>query len=105
MKLSKIIFGKWAFRKVYSIGERRKPINKALFEVWSVELANFTPEEQKRAELRKRDIFQEFTKLMNDDETFVAAITSATGDKGRVNYRYNKIHELLNKCISDDYKD
>ena len=105
MKLSKIIFGKWAFRKVYSIKERRKPINKALFEVWSVELANFTPEEQKRAELRKRDIFQEFTKLMNDDETFVAAITSATGDKGRVNYRYNKIHELLNKCISDDYKD
>ena len=105
MKLSKIIFGKWAFRKVYSIEERRKPINKALFEVWSVELANFTPEEQKRAELRKKDIFQEFTKLMNDDETFVAAITSATGDKGRVNYRYNKIHELLNKCISDDYKD
>lgn len=105
MKLSKIIFSKWAFRKVYSIEERRKPINKALFEVWSVELANFTPEEQKRAELRKRDIFQEFTKLMNDDETFVAAITSATGDKGRVNYRYNKIHELLNKCISDDYKD
>lgn len=105
MKLSKIIFGKWAFRKVYSIEERRKPINKALFEVWSVELANFTPEEQKRAELRKRNIFQEFTKLMNDDETFVAAITSATGDKGRVNYRYNKIHELLNKCISDDYKD
>lgn len=105
MKLSKIIFGKWAFRKVYSIEERRKPINKALFEVWSVELANFTPEEQKRAELRKREIFQEFTKLMNDDETFVAAITSATGDKGRVNYRYNKIHELLNKCISDDYKD
>lgn len=105
MKLSKIIFGKWAFRKVYSIEERRKPINKALFEVWSVELASFTPEEQKRAESRKRDIFQEFAKLMNDDETFVAAITSATGDKGRVNYRYNKIHELLNKCISDDYKD
>ena len=87
MKLSKIIFGKWAFRKVYSIEERRKPINKALFEVWSVELASFTPEEQKRAKSRKRDIFQEFTKLMNDDETFVAAITSATGDKGRVNYR------------------
>ena len=105
MKLSKIIFGKWAFRKVYSTDERRKPINKALFEVWSVELANLTMEEQKRAILRKTSIFQEFIKLMNTDNTFEAAITSATGDKGRVNYRYNKIHEILYKCISDDYKD
>lgn len=104
MKLSKIIFGKWAFRKVYSTDDRRKPINKALFEVWSVELANLTLEEQKCAVSRKKSIFQEFIKLMNTDNTFVAAITSATGDKGRVNYRYNKIHEILYKCISDDYK-
>lgn len=104
MKLSKIIFDKWAFRKVYSITERRKPINKALFEVWSVELANLTIEEQERAVSRKGVIFQEFTELMNNDDTFVAAITSATGDRGRVNYRYNRIHEILYKCISDDYK-
>ena len=44
-------------------------------------------------------------KLMNSDDTFVAAITSATGDKGRVNYRYNKVHEILYKCLSNDYKD
>lgn len=105
MKLSKIIFGKWAFRKVYSINERRKPINKALFEVWSVELANLTIEEQKRAISRKKSIFHEFIKLMNTDNMFVAAITSATGDKGRVIYRYNKIHEILYKYTSDDYKD
>lgn len=105
MKLSKIIFGKWAFRKVYSTDERRKPINKALFEVWSVELANLTMEDQKRAISSKKSIFQEFIKLMNTDNTFEATITSATGDKGRVNYRYNKIHEILYKCISDDYKD
>ncbi len=105
MKLSKIIFDRWAFRKVYSTEERRKPINKALFEVWSVELANLTMEEQERATLHKEDIFREFTKLMNNDDMFVASITSATGDKGRVNYRYNKIHEILYKCISDDYKD
>ncbi len=105
MKLSKTIFGKWAFRKVYSTEERRKPINKALFEVWSVELANLTMEERERAVFHKKDIFKEFVKLMNNDATFVAAITSATGDKGRVNYRYNKIHEILYKCISNDYKD
>ena len=105
MKLSKIIFDKWAFRKVYSTDERRKPINKALFEVWSVELAKLTVEEQNRAISCKESIFQEFIKLMNTDNTFVAAVTSATGDRGRVNYRYNRIHEILYKCISNDYKD
>lgn len=104
MKLSTIIFGKWAFRKVYSTSERRKPINKALFEVWSVELANLTSKEQKCAVLCKDAIFQEFIELMNRDNTFVAAITSATGDKGRVNYRYNAIHEILHKSINNDYK-
>lgn len=104
MKLSKIIFGKWAFRKVYSKEERRKPINKALFEVWSVVLANLNPEEQKRIISYKEEIFQDFTNLMNNDNMFVASITSATGDKGRVNYRYNSIREILSKYISDDYK-
>lgn len=104
MKLSKIIFDKWAFRKVYSTNERRKPINKALFEVWSVELANLTIDEQTLARRHKIDIFNMFINLMNSDDTFVAAITSATGDRGRVNYRYNRIHEILYKCISNDYK-
>lgn len=103
MRLSKIIFGKWAFRKVYSTMERRKPINKALFEVWSVELANLTQIERKHAILKKEAIFQEFVKLMNTDETFVASITSATGDKGRVNYRYNCIRKILNNSLSNDY--
>lgn len=100
MKLSKTIFDKWAFRKVYSISDRRKPINKALFEVWSVELANLTISEQ-NVVVKNRDlIFQEFIDLMNTDNTFVASITSATGDKGRVNYRYKKIHEILSKYTS-----
>ena len=103
MKLSKKIFGKWAFRKVFSKTERRKPINKALFEVWSVELANLTIDEQERAILKKDLIFQNFIKIMNNDDTFVAAITSATGDKGRVNYRYNKIHEIIQNSISYDH--
>ena len=70
MKLSKIIFGKWAFRKVYSKEERRKPINKALFEVWSVVLANLNPEEQKRIISYKEEIFQDFTNLMNDENAY-----------------------------------
>ncbi len=99
MNLAKIIFDKWAFRKIFSTKERRKPINKALFEVWSVVLAKLTKEEQKRSILRKDVIFHNFIQLMNTDETFVAAITSATGDRGRVSYRYNMIHEILQNSI------
>ena len=105
MRLSKIIFDKWAFRKVYSTLERRKPINKALFEVWSVELANLTPIERKQALKKKNTIFHEFIKLMNTDEIFVASITSATGDRGRVNYRYNRIHEILSSSLNNDNND
>lgn len=36
MNVAKEIFGNWAFRKADKYPERRKPINKALFEVWSV---------------------------------------------------------------------
>ena len=42
---------------------------------------------------------------MNTDETFVASITSATGDRGRVNYRYNRIHEILSSSLNNDSND
>lgn len=95
MKLAKKIFGRWAFRKVFSTEERRKPINKALFEVWSVALAKLDRQEKILAEHNKGRIFRAFVRLMNEDDNFVASISSATGDRGRVNYRYNRIEELL----------
>lgn len=67
MKLSTAIFSRWAFRKVYDIAARRKPINKALFEVWSVELAKLSDEQRRLALKRKREIFNSFIKLMNED--------------------------------------
>lgn len=99
MKLSSAIFSRWAFRKVYNITARRKPINKALFEVWSVELAKLSDEERKLALKRKKTIFNGFVKLMNEDVFFGNAITSATGDKSRVRYRFSKIEELLKQQL------
>ena len=100
MKLSTAIFSRWAFRKVYDIAARRKPINKALFEVWSVELAKLSDEQRRLALKRKREIFNSFIKLMNEDNFFGNAITSATGDKGRVKYRFFKIEELLKQQLA-----
>lgn len=99
MILAKEIFGKWAFRKVYSLTERRKPINKALFEVWSVELARLDEEESRKILKNKNSLFKEFINLMNTDPMFVASITSATGDKSRVIYRFKKVKKLINDCL------
>lgn len=100
MKLASYIFGKFAFRKVFDINERRKPINKALFEVWSVSLAKLSDDERKIIRNYKKDVFKGFVKLMNSDSQFVPSITSSTGDKTRVIYRFSKIEELLKKIIS-----
>ena len=99
MKLASAIFSRWAFRKVYDKKARRKPINKALFEVWSVELAKLSNEKRTLALKRKQEIFDGFVELMNQDEFFCSAITSSTGDKNRIRYRFSKIEELLKRQL------
>lgn len=100
MTLASRIFAQWAFRKVYDKKERRKPINKALFEVWSVELAKLTDRQRELACKRRRKIFNAFIELMNKDADFITAVTSATGDKNRVKYRFARIEELLKQQLS-----
>ena len=100
MKLASAIFSRLAFRKVYDITARRKPINKALFEVWSVELAKLTNKEKELALNRKQEILDGFVNLMNQDEFFSSAITSSTSDKTRIKYRFSKIEELLNQQLA-----
>lgn len=99
MQLMIDIFDKWAFRKVYDKDKRRGPINKALFEVWSVTFALLTDDQ--RAQLRENRIlvFERFIRLMNTDQAFVNAITSTTGDKNRVKYRFTAIENLIRELV------
>jgi hypothetical protein len=99
MKLAKEIFGDWAFRKVFDINERRRPINKALFEVWSAELSRLSENERAQLKSKGKELFANFIDLMNSDEVFVASITSATGDKTRVGYRYSKIEGIIKNTL------
>lgn len=102
MKISKKIFGEYSFRKVFDIGERRRPINKALFEVWSAELSRLTEAERKILEVRGDKLFGNFINLMVHDSVFVASITSATGDKTRISYRYSKIEGIIKNTLKND---
>ncbi len=95
MELARIIFGNWAFRKADLYPDKRKPINKALFEVWSVNLARLDENEQVVVKKKKDEVFDKFIKLIKEDKAFWDSITSATDDKQRVITRFQKIEDLL----------
>jgi hypothetical protein len=101
MHLSNEIFGKWAFRKVYDKNAKKLyPINKALFEVWGTLLARLSDAERQMIKSVKEAVFLDYINLINNDDGFVGAITSETGNKTKIIYRFSKIEQLLkNKLL------
>ncbi|MDR0828494.1 MAG: DUF262 domain-containing protein [Prevotellaceae bacterium] len=99
MVLSKSIFGKEAFRKVYISYNRLPPINKALFDAISVQLALLTDEERTLLLEYKKDFKKDVFNELNKQKEFFIAVTSSTGDKNRTIFRHNKIKELINNRI------
>lgn len=100
MRAAQEIFGEHAFRKRFKLEERRKPINKALFEAWSVALAKLTREQSALLVQRKGDVCLEFIRLMNSDNEFVQAITQGTGDPRRVRKRFESIEVVVRTVLN-----
>lgn len=100
MILSKNIFGEWAFRKADQYPEKKKPINKALFEVWGVLLSKLSGAEKKKLETNKTILFDKFVSLIKGDKDFFDSITTSTGNKGNVAVRFSKIEILIKEVLS-----
>lgn len=95
------IFGNWAFRKADLYPDRRKPISKALFETWAVSLAKMTGREHGVLIKNKQKVIRKFVEACRDDEVFLSAISSSTGEKNKVKYRFRKIRNLLLEIVDD----
>lgn len=96
MCLAEEIFGKWSFRKVFKKDDKRLyPINKALFEVWSVLFAKLSDIERQKIIGVKESVFNDYIQLLNEDDNFVSAVTSQTDNKNKIIYRFSKIEQLL----------
>jgi hypothetical protein len=98
------IFGRHAFRKIdrFSVKHRRNPLNKALFEVFSVLMAQLSETQRMAAVEKKTIMFDGLMRLIREDPDFLASISSSTGDKSRVNYRFRKITQLIQDSIEYD---
>lgn len=82
-----LIFGEHAFRKWPNGDEYRRPINRAMFESWSLALAD---PDCTAADLRARRmaIVKAARERMTTDVVYLNAITSSTADRFRVDYRF-----------------
>lgn len=97
--LAKSIFGDWAFRKADKYPDKRKPINKALFEVWSVLLAKLDGLQKKTLEERKEILFNKSIELVKEDAMFFDSITTSTGNKSSVAYRFSSVERIIQETL------
>lgn len=90
------VFGRYAFRKL--IGERRQPLNRTLFESWSIALTAVPAVQvQGNAEellRRARELFTDFD--------YLNAVTSSTGDPSKVRLRFERAAAVVHQVIGTE---
>lgn len=95
MRRARKLFGKHAFRK--STPEmRRRPINKSLFEIWSVLLCEMTEEDFNVLYKNRTKIIPDYRAIL-DDYNFEIAISRDSMRHTSVSLRYDKLKELVKK--------
>lgn len=102
MILANAIFGDDAFRKRFNEKDKRKPINKALFEVLSVNFANLT-DIQRNDLLKKKTVFKRKLKDLHNavDGKFIRSISQGTAQKDLVRERFTTVEKIINETLND----
>ena len=96
LTLAHEVFGKHAFRKWPTGVDRLAPINRALFETWTVELAKAD-----QAAVRENvEIIRNFARQgMESDTKYIGSISSGTGSVSSVQMRFEKTCEFIQLAI------
>ena len=100
MNRARLIFGQYAFRKFFGRQYRLMPINKAIFEIWSVSLANLSAEDAGLLIDRKNQILDRFAELMHQDE-FAQDVSQGTGSPPRLHRRFSAITKLIRGVLAN----
>ena len=99
MRAALKIFGENAFRKPRGTTGRRRPINRALFETWSVQLARCSQDQVSVLVKRRKEVRRRFKRLMADDDEFDRAVSYSTGTPRRVRKRFRAVKQLVEELI------
>ena len=97
-----VIFKEYAFRKTLPSTDRRSPINKGLFEVWSVILGEMNEGEFEGLKNNKDRLFNKLHELYGDKE-FYRSISVGSHKPHYVRLRYEKLRECVTELIKGEY--
>jgi hypothetical protein len=89
MEVNNTLWGEHAFRKRRPGSARRSPVNRALFEIWSVTIDELTTESLATL-IDRRDLLNQRMLEAFLDVAFDASISYGTGDSRKVEYRFKK---------------
>ena len=91
------IFDNYAFRKM-AVDGRRRPINKAIYEMWCKSIYDLDDKQRKKLIEKKHKLLTKYIKLceQNDFQIYVKA-----SDKYSYIKRVNQIKELVEEVIND----
>ena len=95
------IFGKYAFRRL-NTEQRRGPVNKFLFEAWSLIICNLNDDDTNVLIDNKDNLCTQFTRLCENDY-FKIVIRSS--DKNSVKTRITMIQNMVNDFIGGRVSD
>lgn len=90
------IFGEYAFRKLSKKSKKTYPVNKALFESWSVNLSQISETKIETLRNRKQNLIDTFIKYVDTDKEFLSSISQA---KNKVKYRFETIEKIIQEVL------
>lgn len=93
------IFGRHAFRKS-SGNERRRPINRGLFEAQLIVCGALRAENLELIQNRRDEVAEKFALALNKDEEFIQALLYATGSAGASNARIKTMIQIMREVIN-----
>ncbi|MEQ8973730.1 MAG: DUF262 domain-containing protein [Coleofasciculus sp. C1-SOL-03] len=97
LKAAYSIFEENAFRKIIKNQEKKQPLNKALFEVWSVTLSKLNDQELEILKQRKHKLIQKFVSYSENDTNFFHSISQASE---KVSYRFEVVEKIVQTVLS-----
>jgi hypothetical protein len=98
IEAARSIFGRHAFRKSTS-GQRRRPINRGLFEAQLIVCGMLTPENLEKVRARRSNVERKFAEALHNDDDFIQALLYATGSANASNSRIRTLAWIMKEVI------